>query len=190
MIKSIQWNNTNSQINTNINSIIDTTVTLTNASIESIKQIAFVQCETTRSFISETNTFVKNIFAVTTPAQFTTLVQQFISSSILNSIAKSQEMYGVLNNSKTTFSTTASSTIKGAQDSLVKSVEQLSTVNPTFSKVATESLQTWISTSNQAADSASKVSAQIAEVSAKNISAATQATIDTVKKATATATAN
>lgn len=186
MFKNTKFTTLNSQIQ----EMINTTTTLANASIESVKQIAFVQCDTVRTFTQESANFTKNLCQVTTPAQFTALIQEFMTATINNCVAKSQELASVLNTSKATFSSTASSTIKGAQESLVKSVDKFSTVNPTFSKVASESLQSWISTSNQAADSASKVSAQVAETAAKNIAAATTATIDTVKKAATATTAN
>jgi len=70
---------------------------------------------------------------------------------------------------------------------LVKSVDQLSAVNPALSKVASESIQNIITTTNQATDTVAKVSAQVAEVASKNIKAATQATLNTVKKAADTA---
>ena len=167
-------------MNAQYTKMIDTCMTLTNAVIEGYKQAMFVQCEAARTFMQQSATTMKNLMSATS-------VKAFAVSSVESGVAKTQELRGVVSNSQAVFNTAASETIKDAQESMVKSVDQMASVSPALSKVASESLQNIITTSNQAADTVSKVSAQVAEVANKNFEAATQATINTVKKATTAA---
>jgi len=183
MLKSTQYTAFNSQVQ----AMLDTCVTLANASIESFKQATLIQCDAMRNLMQESALAAKNICSANNPGEAVSCMQQFAVSSVESSIAKSQEFYSVLSGSQSVFANAANNTIKGAQQSLVKSVDQLSAVNPALSKVASESIQNIITTTNQATDTVAKVSAQVAEVASKNIKAATQATLNTVKKAADTA---
>lgn len=185
MLKSTQYTAFNSQVQ----AMMDTCLSLADASIQGIKQAAMIQCDAVRSFMQESAVAAKNICSATNPTEAISCMQKFAISSVESSVAKSQELYSVLNQSQAVFSTAANSTIKGAQESLVKSVDQFSAVNPTFSKAASESIQNIITTTNQAADTVTKVTSQVAEVASKNLQAATQATLNTVKKAADTAAA-
>jgi hypothetical protein len=174
-------------MNAQYTKMIDTCMTLTNAVIEGYKQAMFVQCEAARTFMQQSATTMKNLMSVTSAKDVAEQVKAFAVSSVESGVAKTQELRGVVSNSQAVFNTAASETIKDAQESMVKSVDQMASVSPALSKVASESLQNIITTSNQAADTVSKVSAQVAEVASKNFEAATQATINTVKKATTAA---
>lgn len=179
MLKSTQYTAFNSQVQT----MVDTCVSLANASLEGFKQATLIQCDAMRNLMQESAVVAKNICSVSNPGEAVSCLQKFAINSVESSIAKSQKLYSVLSSSQAIFSNAANSTIKGAQESLVKSVDQLSAVNPALSKVASESIQNIITTTNQATDTVTKVSAQVAEVASKNIQAATQATLNTVKKA-------
>lgn len=180
MLKSTQF----TALNTQISDLVDTSVSLVNASIEHYKQVAFLQCEAARALILEsTNTF-KNLCNVTSAKEVAEHVKSFAANSVETGIAKGEQILNVFNNSKTVFADAASSTVKNVQESLAKSVDQISAVSPEFSKVASDSLQSWISSSKQAVDTVSKVTAQVTEVASKNLKAATEATLKTVKKAT------
>ncbi len=183
MLKSTQYTAFNSQVQT----MLDTYVTLANASLEGFKQATLIQYDAIRNLMQESAVAAKSICGAANPSDAVNCMQKFAISSVESSIAKSQELYGVLSSSQAVFSSAANSTIKGAQESLVKSVDQLSAVNPALSKVASESIQSLITTTNQATETVNKVSAQVAEVASKNIKAATQATLNTVKKAADTA---
>lgn len=177
MLKTTQFTALNAQLS----GLIDTNVSLINASIEGYRQAAFIQCEATRSFISESVNTFKNLCAVKSPSEIAEHVKSFTANSVENTITRSKELMNVFNNSKAVFTDAANSTVKNVQESLAQSIEQISTVNPEFSKKAGESLQNWISSSTQAADAISKASAKVTEFAAKNVQAATTAALNTVK---------
>lgn len=170
-----------SNFNTQCQSIIEKNLTLANSSINMLKQISAIQVDAVSSFAKETAVVAKNLCAVQNITECAPLIQNYVTGSWKSCIAKTQEVAAVINAANAPVSEMLSNAVKGAQESLIKSVDKFSAVNPTVSKVATESLQTWISTSNQAADSAAKVSTQVAEVAAKNITSAANATIETVQ---------
>lgn len=180
------FKNTNfTAINAQYNKMIDTCATLVNVTLDSYKQISFIQCESVRKFAEHSAATLKNILSMNNATEVKQEVKSFTAASVESSIANTQEIIDVVKSSKAMFNDTAASTIKDAQESLVKSVDQMSNVSPAFSKAASESLQNIITTSNQAADNISKVSAQVNELATKNFESATQATLKTVKKAAA-----
>jgi|GEM_PF-2310651 len=172
-------------MNAQCTKMMETYVTLANVALDSCKQVAFIQCESVRKFMDNSSATMKNILSMTNPTEMNQQVKSFTATSVESSIANTQEIIDVMTSSKAAFNDTTASTIKDAQESLVKSVDQMPNVSPAFSKAASESLQNIITTSNQAADSMSKVSAQVSELATKNFESATQATLKTVKKATA-----
>ncbi len=179
MLKSTQFSALNSQFTT----MIDNSVALLNASLENFKQATQLQCDAARSLIVESANTAKALCTASSATEAANCMQQFAANYAESSMEKSKELLNVFNASKALYSQAATTTIKSAQESLVKTVDQITAAHPTFAKVANESLQTMISTSNQAADTAAKVSAQVAEVASKNMEAASKATINTVKKA-------
>ena len=181
MLKSTHF----SALNTQIENMFDTNVKLANTFIESFKQASAIQYDAVRSLVTESTQAAKNLCTATDASEAANLVKQFAATSFETSLTKSKEIYDVLAQSKQAFATAAADTLKDAQESLVRSVDQAFTANPALSKAASESIQNIITTSNQAADAVSKVSAQVVEVATKNIQTATNATLNTVKKATA-----
>lgn len=180
------FKNTNfTAMNAQYTKMIDTCSTLTNVALDSYKQISFIQCESVRKFAEHSATTLKNLLSMTTAKEVKQEVKSFTASSVESGINNTQEIIDVVKSSKVAFNDTAAATIKDAQESLIKSVDQMSAVSPELSKAASESLQNIITTSNQAADNISKVSAQVNEFATKNFESATQATLKTVKKAAA-----
>jgi hypothetical protein len=181
MLKSTQFSALNSQIN----NIIDTSVSLLDASLENFKQATLMQCATAHTIITESANTAKSICTANSATEVAKCMQQFAANCTETTLEQGKEFLNALNTSKALYSEAATASLKDAQDILLKSVDQFAATNPTLAKVASESLQTMISTTNQAADTAAKVSAQVAEVANKNIEAASKATLNTVKKATA-----
>lgn len=179
-----------SNINAQCQSIIEKNLTLANSSINTFKKVSAIQAEAVTILVQESAATAKNLCTINNIAECASVMQNYISDSWKTCVAKTQEIASVINAANAPISEMFSTAVKGAQETLIKSVDKFSAVNPTISKVASESLQTWISTSNQAADSAAKVSTQVAEVAAKNITSAANATIETVKNVTVNTTSN
>ena len=169
--------------------MMNTSALLMNATIDGFKQATVTQCAAMTNLTQESLTTAKALSTVKTPMDGAKCIQEFMTKSMESSLATGKELTEIIKNTKAIFLTTNSATIKEAQESLVKSVNDLATLNPALAKVANASIAQLISTSNQAADTAGKVSVQLTETATKNIEAATKATLDNVKKMTqATAT--
>lgn len=154
-----------------------------NSSLENAQKIAALQCEAASCFIECSTNATKNIIGAKTPAQATTAIKDFATSSVETTLEKTKEMFNVLSKSQVSFKDAASTSFKNASDSILSSIDQVGKVNPSWSKAATESVQKLIDATNKASETMEKVAAQVSTIANKNVEAATSATLNSLKKA-------
>jgi|GEM_PF-5991139 len=156
---------------------------LANSSLENAQKIAALQCEAASCFIECSTNATKNLIGAKTPAQATTAIKDFATSSVETTLEKTKEMFNVLSKSQVSFKDAASTSFKNASDSILCSIDQVAKVNPSWSKAATESVQKLIDATNKASETMEKVAAQVSTIANKNVEAATTATLNSIKKA-------
>jgi hypothetical protein len=179
MLKSPKFDH----LNQNLTKIIEVNTTLVAASLEAAKQLTFVGCEATRNWLQESANALKALYGATNVEQVTKTVQEYAAQALESSLSNTKQIATVVNSSTETYTGVAHTALKDVQQTMVKSVGDFEAFNPDLSKVVSESLQSFITTSNQAADAVAKVSQQVAEVAHKNLEVATEATLKSVKKA-------
>ncbi len=182
MLKTTQFN----ALNTQVQGLFDTYVNLTSLSIDNFKQAMGIQCDAFNHITKQFADTAKSLCGATDAGQAGKFVQEFFAKTIETSIEKNKELSNVFSKSQNVFKDAAIASFKEVQTNYVNTFEQFPMVNTALSKAATESIQNSITTFNQAADTASKVSAQVAEVAKKNIEVATNVALNAAKKATVT----
>lgn len=177
MLKSTQFSNFNDQIQ----GMVDTYFNLTNTFIENFRQAVGIQCDSFRGLTKEVAGTAKNLCTMTDPNQASSNLQNLFSKAVETYINKNQALSNIVSNSHAVFSNAVTAAVKDAQKSIIESVES-SQLTPALSKTLKEALQNSITNFNHAADTFSKVSGQVADVTRKNMQAATQATLNTLNK--------
>lgn len=158
---------------------------LANRSLENAQKITALQYEAANNFIECSTNATKDLICAKTPAQATTVIKDFATSSVETTLEKAKEMLDVLSKSQTSFKDAASASFKNASDTLLSSIDQVSKVNPTWSKAATESVQKMIDATNKANETLEKVAKQVSSIANKNVETATAAALNSIKKADA-----
>jgi uncharacterized protein len=163
--------------------MFDSNMNLATAALDSYKQLATVQLEAATAMLHEFNMGTKNICTASNMNDAMLQMQTMVANSIEVGLAKAQDIYGVFANSKKTFAEASSAAMQNAQQTLTKSVESITALNPSLAKAANESLQHIMSNVHNITETAHKVSEKVVAAANKNIEDIAQATANTIKSA-------
>lgn len=158
--------------------MVEKNFNIANTMLESYKQATIIQCNAANKFIEESNSLVKQLSHVTSPAEALANVKTFASNVLINNINSRKELAQVFAGNKLLFGNLSSASVKSFQDSLLKSTEGFASVNPEFAKAASDALNTMISKSNQVVDTVTKMTENFTETANQQLSAATAKVIE------------
>ena len=154
------------------------------ASLEGIEKLAALQLNASRKLLTETTDAIKDITQTNNPKDLFEKVNQLATSSVETNIGNCRNVYEIMTEVQAQIGKSVENHIQSAQATIVSAVDDLTKFNSVAkSSAASESIKTWLDSTNQAMDAISKVASQITDYANKNISAATKATEEAVKKA-------
>lgn len=153
-------------------------------SIESIEKLTALQLNASKKFLNETTDAIKDITQTNNPKDLFEKVNQLATSSVENNISNCRNVYEIMTEVQAKIGKYVENHIQSTQENIVSAVDDLTKFNSVAkSSAASESIKTWLDSTNQAMGAMTKVASQITEYANNNINAATKATQDAVKKA-------
>lgn len=152
-------------------------------SIESIEKLAALQLNASRKLLAETTDAIKDIAGSNNPKDLFEKVNQLATSSVESNMSNCRNVYDIMSEVQAKVSKYFESQIQCTQSSIVSAVDDLTKFNSAAkSSAASESIKTWLDSTNQAMSAMTKVAGQITEYANNNINAAAKATEAAVKK--------
>lgn len=174
----------NEQVKIETQKAIDTAMDLVTASIHSVEKLTHIQLETSRQILEDTTKALKELTAVTDAKEILSRVSEMATHAVEKNMASARDIYDVVNEVNAKINKIAETNLQVAQQSALNSVDGFANkFNTSGSQAASNSVKTWIDSTNQAISAVSKVASQVTEFANNNISAATTATVNAVKKA-------
>lgn len=153
-------------------------------SLEGIEKLAALQLNASKKLLTETTDAIKDITQTNNPKDLFEKVNQLATSSVETNICNCRNIYEIMTEVQAKIGKYVENHIQTTQASIVGAVDDLTKFNSVAkSSAASESIKTWLDSTNQAMGAMTKVVSQITDYANKNISAATKATEDAVKKA-------
>lgn len=174
----------NEQVKIETQKAIDTAMDLVTASIHSVEKLTHIQLETSRQILEDTTKALKELTTVTDAKEILSRVSEMATHAVEKNMASARDIYDVVNEVNAKINKIAETNLQVAQQSALNSVDGFANkFNPSGSQAASNSVKTWIDSTNQAISAVSKVASQVTEFANNNINAATTATVNAVKKA-------
>ena len=172
----------NEKITAETQKAIDTAMDLVTTSIHSVEKLTHLQLETSRQIMEETSNAIKELATVKDPKEMMARVNAMATQTVEKNIASARDIYDIVNEVQAKMNKITEENVQNLQQAALTSVEGMAKHNPQGAKVATDALNTWISTSNQAIAAMNKVASQVTEFANSNLNSATAATVAAVKK--------
>lgn len=169
----------------NYSTAVSTFAKLANQSLENAQKITALQYEVASDFIEKSANATKDLFDAKTPAQATNVIKDFATFSVESTLEKSREILNVIAKSQGAFKDVANTSFKNASDLILGSIDQVAKVNPSWSKAASESVQKVIDATSKAQETFEKVADQVSIITNKNVEAAANTALNTIKKTNA-----
>ena len=154
-------------------------------SIDSIEKLTALQLNASKKILSETTEAIKGITQTNNPKDLFEKINQLATSSVESNICNCRSVYDIMTEVQAKIGKYIENQIQSTQESIVSAVDDLTKFNSAAkSSAASESIKSWLDSTNQAMSAVTKVASQITELANNNINAATKATEEVVKKAT------
>jgi phasin family protein len=174
----------NEQFTQTTNKSIDYANDFIKTSLEGIEKLTALQLGASKKFLTETTAAIKDITKTNNPKDLFDKVNQLATNSVENNICNCRNVYEILTEVQAKIGKQVESHIQATQENIVSTVDDLTKFNSMAkSSTASESIRTWLDSTNQAMGAMNKVVSQITEYANNNITAATKATEEAVKKA-------
>lgn len=167
----------------NYSKVIGSFAQFANQSLENAQKITALQYAAASDFIEHSTNAIKDLSGAKTPVQATNVIKDFATFSVETTLGKGKEILGVLTKSQERFKDAANTSFKNVSDSLLNSIDQVSKVNPTWSKAASAAVEQVIDATTKAHETFEKVAEQVSNIANKNVEAAANATLESIKKA-------
>lgn len=165
--------------------VITTFADLANESLENAQKITGLQYKAASDFIEHSANVTKDLFNAKTSVQAANIIKDFAGSSVEATLEKRKEILNVLTKSQELFKDAANTSFKNASDLILGSIDQVAKVNPSWSKAASESVQKVIDATSKAQETFEKVADQVSIITNKNVEAAANTALNTIKKTNA-----
>jgi phasin family protein len=155
-------------------------------SLESIEKLTALQLNASKKLLTETSEAIKEITRTNNPKDLFEKVNQLATSSVESNLYNCRSIYEIITEAQANAGKYVENQIHATQGNFVSAVDDLTKFNSSAKQsAASESIKSWLDTTNQAMNAMSKVTNQFKDIANNNIEAATKATADVVKKATA-----
>ncbi len=164
---------------------IDSANTFAIAALETFEKLTKLQLESSRRVLEETALACKEISTIKNPKDLLTSVNKFAAQTFENNMANYREAYDVMSNSQSKLGKFFETHLQSAQENMISAVAEMSQYTPAKGKVSADSLKSWVDNANSAFKAMNSVVDQVTEMTTKNVSAATEATMNAMKKSSA-----
>ena len=164
---------------------VDTARQFMKTSLESVEKLAKLNLDVSKKLLEETTDAIKDISAVSNPKDLFEKVNQFATQSVESHLCNCRDVYEIITNAQAKMGKMFEDQLQNTQKNMANAIDGLSQFNPSKGNFATDSMKSWINTANQAMSNMSKMAEQVTDFTNQNIKTATNATVNTAKKATA-----
>ncbi|MDQ5921355.1 MAG: hypothetical protein QG673_1413 [Pseudomonadota bacterium] len=156
-------------------------------SISGIEKIAKLQLDSSKAMLEKTSQALKEMSQATDPKDFFTRISQLATNSVESNICNCKEMYEILSEVQNNVGKLIEHHLHNTQQHIADAVDGLSKYSPAaaHNNGASESIKSWIDNTNQAINTMQNMAHQITDFTTKNIKAATEASVNASKRATA-----
>ena len=173
----------NEKISLETQKALATALDLVATSLDSVEKLTHLQLENSRQILAETSQVVKDLAGIRDPKEMLLRVNQVVTQAMERNIASARGVYAIVTGVQAKVSKVAEDSLQSAQQAALTSLEGLVKLNPNGVNLASESLKSWINSSNQAFNAMNKAAAQVSNFTTNGINAVTEATVSAAKKA-------
>lgn len=187
--------NNNSRLNKTSEESITTTREVLKASLASIEKLTKVNLEASKKFLEQTAQALKEMTRITNPKELFDKVNKLASHTVESNMTNCRDVYNILSETQARISKMLESHVQTTQKKITEAAGKFSKLNPdNKTGFSSEALKNWITSTNKAMETLSKIAAQATKVgstaaTAHNSKPAAKATAKTSVKTTTKSTA-
>lgn len=173
----------NEQFTSTANKNIDNINEFLKFSLKSLEKLTSLQLNASKKLLSETTDTVKGIAQTNNPKDLFEKVNQLATNSVESNMVNCREVFDIMAEVQAEAGKYIENQIQSAQDNLVNVVDDLTKFNSVAkSSAASESIKTWLDSTNQAMSTVTKFAQQISDYTNSSLNTATKATEEVIKK--------